>query len=236
MIFMKSPARFPVLCAALLLLALGGPPRLRAQTLVQTFSYGPNLAIPDNNSVGVSDTETVSSSIFQITSLQVTLNLTGNPTAYNGDFYAYLSHGATGFCVLLNREGRTATSTFGYADSGINVTFADSAANGDIHNYQSVLNPNGGALTGTWQPDGRSVDPANSLDTTARTTTLGSFNGLDANGGWTLYVADVSAGQTGTFSNWSLQVTGVPEPSTWLGGMLLLTVAALTLQIGRAHV
>ncbi len=187
-----------------------------AQTMMQTFAYSPDAAIPDNSTVGVSDTETIATPIISISSLQLTLDITGSPSAYNGDFYAYLTNGI-GFCVLLNRTGRTASSSCGYADNGFNVTFADSATNGDIHSYQLTLNPAGAALTGTWQPDGRNVNPANSLDTSPRTAMLGSFTGENPNGNWTLFVADVSPVGTGTFEDWSLQITGtvVPEPQTW---------------------
>ena len=202
----------------------------QAQMMTQTFSYSPNYAIPDNSTVGVSDTETIATSITAITSLQVTLNLTGNATAYNGDFYAYLTNG-TSICVLLNREGRTAANTHGYADNGFNVTFADGATNGDIHSYRLTLNPAGGTLTGTWQPDGRNVNPATSLDTSARSAFLGSFAGQNPNGNWTLFVADVSPVGTGTFAGWSLQVTGtaVPEPQAWA----LLSVASTLVGLKR---
>ena len=40
------------------------------------------------------------------------------------------------------------------------------------------------------------------------------FNGLDPNGVWTLYVADVSSGGEGTLVGWGLQITTVPEPES----------------------
>lgn len=214
---MKTKPYFLTLTLLLILvLSMGGTSLAPAQIITQTFTYSPNAAIPDNSTVGVSDTETIATSIALITNVKLTLNITGNPTAYNGDFYAYLTNG-TGFCVLLNRTGRTASNSYGYADNGFNVTFDDAATSGDIHSYQLTLNPAGAALTGSWQPDGRNVNPANSLDTSPRTAMLGSFTGQNPNGNWTLFVADVSPLGTGTFSGWSLQITGtvVPEPETW---------------------
>jgi hypothetical protein len=41
---------------------------------------------------------------------------------------------------------------------------------------------------------------------------LASFNGMDPNGTWTLFFADLSAGNTSTLNGWSLDVTAVPEP------------------------
>ncbi len=224
---MTTKPSFRALLLAALLCGVGTP-LAKAQILTQTFAYGPNAAIPDNSTAGVSDTELVTSSIATITSIQVSLQITGNGTAYNGDFYAYLTNG-TGFSVLLNRAGRTAGNPYGYADNGFNVSFAAAAANGDIHNYQTVLNPAGVALTGVWQPDGRNVNPANSLDTSARSAMLDSFSGQNPNANWTLFVADVSPVGTGTFTGWSMQITGVavPEPSPWLLVTLFATLAWL---------
>jgi subtilisin-like proprotein convertase family protein len=182
-----------------------------AQFVTNTYNFTVNEAIPDNDLSGASDTQTILPGILSITDLSVTLSITGG---FNGDYYAYLTHDS-GFAVLLNRAGRTATDDFGYPDSGFNVTFEDGAANGDIHNYRLTLNPNGGALSGTWSPDGRDVPPASSIDTTLREATLLSFQGLVADGDWTLFVADTSSVGNGVFDSWGMTVIGVvPEPGT----------------------
>ena len=111
--------------------------------------------------------------------MDVTLNISGG---YNGDLYCYLTHGS-GFSVLLNRVGQTSLNPGGYGDTGFAVTLSDLAAT-DIHNYQTVgyaLNANG-QLMGTWQPDGRTADPATVLDTATRSAFLSSFNTLSPNG------------------------------------------------------
>ncbi len=195
-----------------------------AALLTETASYTPNLLIPDGSALGVADTHVLTSQIGTISEVRITLNITGAPgagDAFNGDFYAYLTHG-TGFAVLLNRPGRTAGNPFGYADTGFNVTFDDSPAGADIHNYQLVTNPGGGALSGIWSTDGRAVDPASVLDTTLRTASLASFNNLDPNGAWTLFVADVSPLGVGRLVSWQLEITGnsVPEPGTGLAGVV----------------
>lgn len=171
-----------------------------ALALSVTGTSAPGLAIPDNDLSGVANTITLSTPINSITGLTVTLDITGG---YNGDFYAYLQHG-TGFAVLLNRVGRTAGNPFGFADSGFQVTFDDAAAT-DIHLASAGI---GNPLAGTYQPDGRNVSPSSALDTSARSAFLGSFTGLDANGGWTLFVADVSPVGLGTLADWSLTVNG----------------------------
>jgi len=101
--------------------------------------------------------------------------------------------------VLLNQVGTPANSGLGYGDSGFNVTLSDTAAY-SIHNYQANSPTiTAGVVQGTWQPDGAG---------------LSVFNGLDASGTWSLYLADLNPGGVTTVSSWGLLVTTVPEPST----------------------
>jgi subtilisin-like proprotein convertase family protein len=188
---------------------MAGTLRARAQT-TETHSFtNLNRAIPDGDASGLSDVRTVTSAIAQLSSVRVKLHIAGE---YNGDLYAYLRHvqgSITNFCVLLNRPGRSLANLAGYDDSGLEVVFQDAAALGDIHTYRAVTNlPSGTPLTGPWQPDGRAVDPDESLDSTPRTTPLSSFNGRDASGQWTLYLADGDAGGTNLLVSWELEFTG----------------------------
>jgi len=197
--------------AILLLVLLGAvaTPLLKAQT-TETYTFTTNRVVPDGNANGLSEVRNVNSAIGTITSLKVRLKIAGE---YNGDLYGYVRH-ASGFTVLLNRSGRTASDTWGYADSGFDVTFQTGAANGDIHVYQSVAPPaDGSPLTGIWQPDGRSADPTNVTDISARTTSLTNFNGLSALGEWTLFLADVDYGATNMLSEWALEITGTAYPT-----------------------
>ena len=196
---------FPVLASAL---------TAHAQNF-ETYTFGgqPSLAIADGNASGVSDLRQSSSSIAAIGSLTVSLNISGE---FNGDLYAYLRHDS-GFSILLNRPGRTADSTSGYGDSGLNIALSDFATR-DIHSYRAVVTPAAGSpLTGFWQPDGRNVDPSMVLDSTARTATLSSFAGLSASGDWTLFVADMQSGGTSALESWGLEFAfaAVPEPSQY---------------------
>src|SRR5581483_1747215 len=193
----------------LALLVVAGPPLLQAQT-TETYTFTTNRLVPDGDPAGLADVRNINSAIGTITSLQVHLKVTGE---YNGDLYAYLRH-SSGFVVLLNRVGTTSTNQWGYPDSGFDVTFQAGAANGDIHLYENVTNlPGGSPLTGVWQPDGRTADPTNALDTSPRTTSLTNFNGLNAAGEWTLYIADTDSGGTNMLTEWTLQITGAAYPT-----------------------
>jgi subtilisin-like proprotein convertase family protein len=192
------------------------------------------LIIPDGDPNGVSDTRSFSAPFTELGSVTVTLNISGpGDGGFNGDLYVTLSYGS-GYAVLLNRVGRTAGNAFGYSDSGLTVIFDDAATGQDVHLYRLVLNgshttPLGGPLTGTWQPDGRTTDPDLVLDTDGRSATLSSFRGLDPNGDWTLFAADLSYGGQSQLESWSLEFTPVPEPA-WGGlgmGLGALVVALL---------
>ncbi len=194
-----------------------GAVALQGQITSQNDFTGINAAIPDGNLSGWADTRELSGLPESIQSVTVTLDLQGTDAgAFNGDFYAYLSHGG-GIAVLLNRVGVTGSNPNGYADNGFNnVTFNDAASNGDVHLYQALVTPaSNGALTGTWAPDGRNANPLTVTDATSRTATLSSLTGLDPNGGWTLFIADVSGGGTAQINGWSLSITAVPEPEPY---------------------
>jgi subtilisin-like proprotein convertase family protein len=201
-----------------------------AQASLVTFD-NLNRAIPDDGgAAGLADTRTVNVSLNQIGSVDVLLNIQGTGFgAFNGDLYVSLVHDS-GFAVLLNGVGRTATDRMGYGDNGVNVRLSDNGVSGDIHQYRLTLfgNPNTGiaggtgALTGIWSPDARNVDPNVVTDTSTRTAFLSSFGGLDPNGQWTLYIADTEMGGTGQLVSWGLDFTPIPEVSgIGIAGVLL---------------
>ena len=172
-----------------------------------------NLRIPDGSPLGLANSVTITTPIERLTKLTVTLNISGG---FNGDLHAYLVHDS-GHAILLNRPGKTLAQPFGYGDAGFNVTFDDAATNGDIHNYRFTLSDNPdtplpGALTNAWVPDGRDTDPALVLDTDPRPATLSAFTGLNPNGRWTLFVADVDALYASTLVSWGLQILGTNAP------------------------
>jgi subtilisin-like proprotein convertase family protein len=176
-------------------------------TLLNLASGTLNATIPDANVNGYQSTLNFNDSYYNnVLDVNVKLNISGG---YNGDLYIYLTHDS-GFSVLLNRSGRTAFNSFGYGDAGFNITLDDSAST-DIHAYGG----NGGAqLTGTYQPDARNSDPATVIQLAPRNAFLNAFNGLNPNGTWTLFAADMSGGDVSTLVSWELDITAVPEPTT----------------------
>ena len=191
---------------------------LSAAVLVVSTTVG--TAIPDDSSTGLFSQASVSP-LGLVTSVTVALNVSAVSVsqAFLGDLYVYLQHDS-GISVLLNRPGRRADESFGYDDNeSLNVTFSD-AATGDIHNYRTVLNGNdttplGGALNGSWLPDGRTSDPASVLASQTPMALLSAFNGADSQGDWRLFAADLSGGAEHQLDSWTLTVdyTAVPEPA-----------------------
>lgn len=174
-------------------------------------SWVVNTQIPDNSPIGLSSSRSLVSHVTSISSVEVYLDMSGG---WAGDLYAYLAH-YSGFSVLLNRPGRTAFVDEGSGAMSLLIAISGSGLT-DVHTGIA----SSGSVTGMFQPDGRNVDPNDAYDTSPRTALMDSFNGLDANGVWTLYIVDVAAGDTMTLNSWSLQVSGVPEPSIFIMALL----------------
>jgi hypothetical protein len=224
-------------------LALAVSGTLTAQAGI--YSYNTPYNIPDGNLGGVAHQVTVSGEASSLSDISVSINVSGG---YNGDLYAYLSYNGA-LVPLLNRVGigstPSTTSAFGYANSGLHLVLSDTGANGDIHLYQQVsgygsLIANGSS---TWTPDGRNINPSSSSRVdfdTAASSRLGldtTFGGMNPNGTWTLFFADVSAGGGQAVVNgWSLDITAVPEPvnvALGLFGVLFAGVTAVRWRLNR---
>jgi subtilisin-like proprotein convertase family protein len=216
---MKLMKTKSLLAALLALPLLAGVARA---TLVE-YNSDPalNAAIPDGSSVGLVESATLSgipeaNSGAVIQNVDVNLNISGG---YNGDLYGYLvlqsADHSTTTAILLNRVGTTASDAFGADGSGFNVTLTGGGTVnlGDIH---TAAETTGSQLTGVYLADGRTDSPLTVTDTSARTAALDAFNGADANGTWTLFLADLSTGGgQATLNSWGVNVSVVPEPITW---------------------
>ena len=151
------------------------------------------LVVPYGQSpLGASSDISVSGAGIELTSVKVTLNISGG---WNGDLSGYLSYNGT-LVTLLNHvgtgSGDQVQTVSGFSTSGFNnVTLADGGAGGNIHN---VAAPVSGISYGT---DGGS---------------LASLAGGNPNGTWTLFLSDNSQNYQSTLMGWSLDITAVPEP------------------------
>ncbi len=164
-------------------------------------------SVPDGSTVGWSARATASGFLPSVSSITVNLNLSGG---YNGDLYAYLSYGGV-LVPLLNRVGVQTGDAFGYGTTGMHITLSGNpgGAYSDIHWVESP------ALNGTYAPDGRQIDPmaGPSAFDAAGTIGFSAYHGMNPNGTWTLFLADLSTGAQSQLLGWSLDITAeVPEP------------------------
>ena len=214
--------------AGLLTLVLAGT---ASATIVDTYTSGTlNLALPDNNPAGLSLSHTTTTANANlINEVDVTLNLSGG---YNGDLYGYLLFQPTGdgsatTSILLNRVGRTGASGYGDATSGFNITLSGDTTQ-SYANIHSAGGTAGAVVSGTYLADGRAISPTGDFTGVSSTAGLNIMNGNNANGTWTLFLADMSAGDQSTLVSWGLDISVVPEPVTYalgiFGGALALLV------------
>ncbi len=192
-----------------------------------TWTWSVNQSVPDNDFSGLQNTQSVSGYAEVIESISVRLHLSGDPLAFGGDLFVSLQSDNGGYAVLLNRAGRTEADPFGYDNNGFDVRFELGGA--DIHRYRDfdfTYNPEG-ALLGTWGADARHVDPDLVLDSDARTRDLDQFTGINPNGNWTLFAADLSQFGTSRLESWGLDIVVVPEPAALLLAGMLLGLAGL---------
>lgn len=187
-----------------------------ATTISYLQSWTGSVPIPDNGATGVTKTFTFTTGMAPVYDVNLLLEVEGG---WNGDLYAYLYHNGK-ISIILNRAGKTLANPFGAGSTGFLLGFDDQATT-DVHTSLAAS----GIATGIFQVDGRLVDPDNVLDTDPRSNLLSIFNGENADGDWTLFIADVSSGETGTLKSVTLEILVVPEPSTalfFLGSFTLM--------------
>src|ERR1017187_7746356 len=78
---------------------------------------GPAQGIPDNDLSGVAFALDFAATGLHITDISVSIVTS---SGWNGDLYAYLSHGSD-YAVLLNRVGAVCNGADGYSTSGLNI-------------------------------------------------------------------------------------------------------------------
>ncbi len=166
-----------------------------AATTVETAA---GFAITDNST----DSSTVNvAATGNVTGISVTLS--DFVHTYVGDLIASLSHGGV-TTQLFARPGVPA-SFFG-SSSNLVGTYSFSDGGGSL--FQTFANSGNLEVTpGSYSP----------LDA------FSAFNGMSANGDWTLTVSDNAGGDQGSLGGFTLNVNSigaVPEPATW--ALLLL--------------
>ena len=142
-----------------------------------------NQVIPDNTPAGVAYSLNFGTAGLSISDINVSFQTSGG---YNGDIYAYLSHGSQ-IAVLLNQITGTAAN-----GSGFNITLTE----GTGQTIQTASGTAGAILSGSY----------------TAYDNLSTFNSTDPNGAWTIFFADLSAGDTSTLTGFSIGITAVPEP------------------------
>jgi subtilisin-like proprotein convertase family protein len=181
-------------------------PAAAGGTVVETYTFTPGAPIPDYVLPGAAMIETIAGSqIRSITDVDVELIISHTS---NGQIYAMLLHGSE-VVVLLDATGATPGLPLGYDDDGFDIVLDDEGPDDGmgtgIHQYQLITGgtlPPGTPLTGAWAPD---LDGTNG---TLPDYPLSRFDGLDADGQWTLVVSDCGLGETGIVVQWSLFLEG----------------------------
>jgi hypothetical protein len=202
-------------------LAVGLAMQVSPMAMAQTFSSGTiDQLIPDGDLSGFASQIDISVPYSDLTQLTLTLDIAGDPTAYNGDYYAYLQFGS-GLDVLLDHIDTP--PTYGSSGNGINVTFADGNPNIGTAAYSA-----GSLLTGTYAPQSDGASTGSGL--------LGTFGGVDPNGQWTLFIADTAKGGQGELVDWSITMAGVPDNGSTMTylGLSLAAMAAYSWRQRRA--
>jgi subtilisin-like proprotein convertase family protein len=220
---MKTTSKLAGITASLMALGVS----LVAQAAIYSFSaseggvYAASASslgqvIPDNNPSGVAYALSFGATGLQISDISVRFNISGG---WNGDLYAYLSHGSS-YAVLLSRVGATASGDDGYSTAGIDIVLQPLTTHfglADIHNVES---PTTG---GSYQADGRVL-----YTDSSRPQTLDNFLNADPNGDWTLFFADRAAVSVSQLTSWTVSITAVPEPvNVALAIFALLFAAAI---------
>ncbi len=158
-----------------------------------TFSYtGPVVAIPDNVPAGVNIPLVVSGVVGSISDVNFRLDALAGCDATIGNTNASVTHSfVSDLSFKLTSPAGTTISLIAKRGSGgknfCTVTLDDDGGFPSVSTIAAT-----GAITGNFAPE----------------SPLSAFDGQNANGTWTLNVADTAAVDTGTLNRFSLIITG----------------------------
>jgi subtilisin-like proprotein convertase family protein len=159
-------------------------------TTANMICRAPNVAIPDNNTTGVTDNLVVSDS-STLTNLKLSIKATHT---YVGDLAFTLTKGSS--VIVINHP---TNGSGGCSGDNIDVTLDDASST----LVQGQCNATPPALSGVVKPN----------------APLGSaFNGQSLAGTWSLKVVDNAGQDTGTLTEWCLIPTTSGGPTTYTVG------------------
>jgi subtilisin-like proprotein convertase family protein len=195
-----------------------------------------NLAIPDNTANGVSTT--LSSNLpagSQITGLDVTLNM---PHTYPGDMIIHLVAPNGQIFNLYKYNGGTFTGNAGVSNAGWFNAVISSTGNIGFSAVPSPYRYGITAPVGRFRADAINADVAGPTvqNPVGFVSNAANFAALysQANGTWTLALADGGPADLGTLTNWSLKIrfnrfAQIPStPAVWSPAATLYADAAAT--------
>jgi subtilisin-like proprotein convertase family protein len=211
-----------VLLSVVALLALG------TGAQAQFMGTGLGGPIPDGTGSNVSGAPLISTINIPGSGpiLDVAVSFTGLAHTWVGDVVITLTHpnGVTSMDIM-SRPGRGSDNTFGFSSDYVaanSYSFSDAGA--DLFNAA----PPATIPSGNYRPSSNPNSPGTNAVPYAYTPTsfASTFGGLDAAGVWTLTATDWAGGDTGSFTDWTLTITPVPEPTSFvLGGLVLSGIA-----------
>jgi len=168
------------------------------------------VAIPDNSDGAITACQDINvpDSII-VSSIAVETAITHT---WVGDVTIQLESPAGTVLTIMNRPGRNATGFGPSTDlaSGTPLRFSDAAQSG-VSAEQAGVGCTGAQVVGLDCPPDNFLSAPDPTDTPIAGvgTSFADFDGEDAQGTWTLCVADSASGDTGTLTSWSL---GVNDP------------------------
>lgn len=151
---------------------------------VTTFVSDPNVAIPDNDPLGVSDSINVPAS-FTVTDVDVDLVV---PHTWVGDLIVTLTHGGT---VTIVDRIEFPLLAFGCNSNDLDIVLDDEGTGGAIEDN-----------CGPSDADPTPTSPPNYIPSGA----LSAFDGSDSSGLWTISITDNAGFDTGSLVHWSLHL------------------------------
>ncbi|MFO0829477.1 MAG: proprotein convertase P-domain-containing protein [Phycisphaerales bacterium] len=196
-----------------MVLAAGSVAFLLSGVAAADIFNGSGGSIPDNNPAGIVSTINVANAgqvgVFN------GLTINGLTHTWVGDVVITLTLPDATVITIADRIGKTSATT-GFGDSsnfGGNYTFND--AGGDIWASAASGDTNFVIPTGAYRASAALTGAAINLNAL--------IAGKNVTGDWKLTITDGAAGDTGSYTDWSLNFSIVPTP----GALALLGLAGL---------